>query len=168
MPADGLSISKIGPESDVVLRSLFQHYIHDMLQWFEVETRADGSYAYDTSLIWEKGHDVYLAKLDDVSAGFAIAGSADEWLGHVGASDVHEFFVGREFRRNGFGRRMATRLWNEIPGGWLVRVLEANAPAVAFWRSTVASYSGASYVEEGRKYKERPWRFFSFTSGSSK
>jgi predicted acetyltransferase len=160
-----LLISKIGPESDGVLRSLFEHYLHDMAQWFEVPTEADGSYSYDTSRIWSQGYDVYLAKVDADLAGFAIVGSAIEWTGNRDASDVHEFFVLRRFRRNGFGRRMATLLWEERPGEWLVRALEANAPAVAFWRTAIASYSRGAYEEVERISKGRPWRFFRFVSG---
>jgi predicted acetyltransferase len=167
MPPANLSMSKIGPESDIILRNLFEHYIHDMAEWFEVDTKADGSYSYDTSVIWDKGYDAYLAKVDDSLAGFALVGSAVEWLGDIGAYDVHEFFVLRRFRRHGFGARMATLLWNERPGEWLVRVLEANAPAVAFWRTEIASYSCGSYTEVERTCKERAWRYFRFVSNGA-
>jgi len=119
--SSSLSISKIGPESDVLLRNLFQLYIHDMAEWFEIDTNSDGSYSYDTSLVWEKGYDAYLAKVGDSIAGFALVGPAVEWLGESGAYDVHEFFVTRRFRRRGFGQTIATLLWNERPGEWLVR-----------------------------------------------
>lgn len=168
MSLSNLSISKIGPESEVLLRNLFQHYLHDMAEWFAIDTQPDGSYAYDTSPIWES-YDVYLAKTGDSIAGFALIGSAAEWLGNTGVHDVHEFFVIRRFRRNGFGQSMATFLWNQRPGEWLVRVLEANAPAVLFWRKAIASYSRASYQpasyqEEERIVDGRPWRFFRFVS----
>jgi predicted acetyltransferase len=164
MSLSQLSISKIGRESDVVLRNLFAYYLHDMAEWFALDTKADGSYSYDTSLIWENGYDAYLAKVGDSLAGFAIVGAAVEWLGDIGAHDVHEFFVIRRFRRSGAGRRMAMLLWNERPGEWLVRVVESNAPAVLFWRSVISSYSRGLYEEEGRIAKGRPWRFFSFVS----
>src|SRR5580693_3847056 len=135
MAPSNFSIAKIGPESEVVLRNLFQYYLHDMAEWFEVDTQADGSYLYDTSSIWTKGYDAYLAKVGDFPAGFALVGPAAEWLDDAGARDVHEFFVIRRFRRNGFGQTLAMLLWNEHPGKWLVRVLEANAPAVLFWRT---------------------------------
>jgi predicted acetyltransferase len=121
MAPSNLSISPIGPESDVLLRNLFEHYIHDMAEWFDIDTRADGSYSYDTSLVWQKGCDVYLAKAGDAIAGFAIVGPATEWVGENGVHDVREFFVIRRFRRRGLGQRMATLLWNERPGAWLVR-----------------------------------------------
>ena len=146
MSSPSLFISKIGPESDVLLRNLFEHYAHDMSEWFEIDTKADGSYSYDTSVVWKRGHNAYLAKVDDSIAGFAIVGSAGEWLGDSDAFDVHEFFVIRRFRRRGFGQRMATLLWNELPGEWLVRVLESNTPAVFFWRTAIASHSQGSYA----------------------
>jgi predicted acetyltransferase len=167
MAPSNFSIAKIGPESEVVLRNLFQYYLHDMAEWFEVDTQADGSYLYDTSSIWTKGYDAYLAKVGDFPAGFALVGSAAEWLDDAGARDVHEFFVIRRFRRNGFGQTLAMLLWNEHPGKWLVRVLEANAPAVLFWRTTIASHSDGAYEEEGRTVNGRRWRFFRFASSGT-
>jgi predicted acetyltransferase len=164
MSPSNLLVSKIGSESDVLLRNLFEHYIHDLAEWFEIDTQADGSYSYDTSSVWKNGYDAYLAKVGHSIAGFAVVGSAVDWLSDIGAHDVHEFFVIRRFRRSGIGRRMATLLWNEHPGEWLVRVLELNAPAVAFWRSAISSYSGGSYDEEGRMVNGLPWRFFRFVS----
>jgi predicted acetyltransferase len=159
-------MSRIGPESDAVLRDLFQHYLRDMAEWFEVNP--DGSYSYETSVIWEKGYDAYLARLGDCVAGFALIGSADKYLSEVGARDVHEFFVLRRFRRGGIGRQMAMRLWNMYRGEWLVRVLEANAPALAFWRATIAGFTLRSCSgpckREGCLVKGRPWVYLRFTS----
>ena len=152
-----VSILKIGPESEAVLQSLMDLYLRDMSEWFAVDS-------YDVSSIWAKGYDAYLAKVGDSLAGFALIGSADEWLGKMGGHDVHEFFVTRGFRRTGVGERMAALLWDERPGEWLVRGLEANAGAVLFWRRAIVKYSGGSYVEEDRMVKGRAWRFFRFMS----
>ena len=162
-----LTISKLGPESEALLRNLYEHYLHDMSEWFEVNTKADGSYSYDASSVWKNSYDAYLAKAGDSIAGFAVIGSAVEWLNDVGAHDVHEFFVMRRFRRGGFGQSMATHIWNERPGEWLVRVLEANAPAVSFWRTAISSYTRDSFEAKGRIVKGRPWRFFRFVSSGA-
>jgi predicted acetyltransferase len=161
-PSD-LQISKIGRESEILILNLFDDYVDDMAEWFEIPTGADGRYIYDTSLIWGNG-EVYLAKIGDSAAGFAIAGSAAEWSMDDGTHDVREFFVVRSLRRTGVGKRMATLLWNELPGDWLVRVLELNAPAVLFWRNAISSYTGGSQEEERRIVNGRPWRFFRFVS----
>ncbi len=86
-PPPNLVISKIGPESDVLLRNLSEHYCHDMSEWFELDTGADGRFSYDTASVWEKGYDAYLAKVGDSIAGFALIGSGGEWLGDIGAHD---------------------------------------------------------------------------------
>jgi predicted acetyltransferase len=162
-----LVISKIGPESDALLRNLAEHYCHDMSEWFDLDTGADGRYSYDTVSVWAK-YDSYLAKVANSIAGFALIGSASEWLADVGARDVHEFFIMRKFRRRGIGRSMARFLWNEYPGEWLVRVLEANAPAVTFWRCEISSYSVGSYREAQQIVHGRRWKFFRFVSNKAK
>jgi predicted acetyltransferase len=164
MPSLNLVISKIGPESDILLRNLCEHYCYDMSEFFEIDTGIDGSYSYDTASVWAKRHDVYLAKVGHAIAGFAIIGSCDEWLGAIGTHDVQEFFIMRKFRRCGFGQSMATFLWKEHPGEWLVRVLEANALAISFWRTAISRYSFGSYREEQNVVHGRPWKFFRFVS----
>jgi predicted acetyltransferase len=161
LPFD-FTISKIGPESDTLLRNLFEHYCYDMSEWFDVDTGPDGRYSYDTSSVWANEYEVYLAKSGDSIAGFALIGSGAEWLGEPGSHDVHEFFILRRFRRRGLGQSMTTFLWNAHPGKWLVRVLEANAPALHFWRDAISPYSGRSYLEEQRTVNGRQWRFFRF------
>jgi predicted acetyltransferase len=161
MAPPDLSISKIGPDSDLVLRNLFEFYVHDMTEWFDIDTKADGSFSYDTSLIWKNGDDAYLAKVGESIAGFALIGPA---VGDSDAQDVREFFVLRKFRRSGIGRKMATLVWDAHPGEWLVRVLELNAPAVLFWRAAIESQVRGSYEEELRIVNGRQWRFFRFVS----
>lgn len=154
------SITPIGPESDALLRNLLQHYIHDMSEWFEIDTEPDGSYAYDTASIWQHGYEVYLAKVGDSIAGFAIVGSASKWLNDPNSHDIHEFFILRRYRKQGIGKQMATQLWNRHPGQWQVRVLEANKPALNFWRKAIFS----PYKEETRQSNQRPWKFLTFNS----
>jgi predicted acetyltransferase len=161
MAPPDLSISKIGPDSDLVLRNLFEFYVHDMTEWFDIDTKADGSFSYDTSLIWKNGDDAYLLKVGESIAGFALVGSA---VGDSGVQDVREFFVLRKFRRSGIGRKMAMLVWDAHPGEWLVRVLELNAPAVLFWRAAIESQVRGSYQEELQLVDGRPWRFFRFVS----
>jgi predicted acetyltransferase len=159
-----LVISKLGPESDTLLRNLFELYCHDMSEWIEIDTGADGRYAHDTSSVWRDGSEVYLVRVGDSIAGFALIGSGAEWGDKIEARDVHEFFVMRRFRCRGVGQSMTTFLWKKHPGEWLVRVLEANAPALLFWRNAISRYSRGSYQEERRIVNGRPWRFLRFAS----
>jgi predicted acetyltransferase len=164
LPPHDLAISRIGPEADALLRNLFEHYCYDMSEWFDFDTRDDGSCSYDTASVWAGEYAAYLAKIGSSIVGFALIGSGAHWLGDIGARDVHELFVLRKFRRRGVGQRMATLLWNEHPGEWLVRVFETSAPAVLFWRDAISDYSLGSYREEQRVIDGRGWRFFRFVS----
>jgi predicted acetyltransferase len=162
MSSPAFLISKIGPESDALLRNLFEHYIHDMAEWLEIDTKDDGSYSHDTSAVWNNGNDAYVTRLGDSLAGFAIIGSAAEWLASEGAHEIREFFVIRRFRRKALGQRMARFLWDRYPGQWLVRVLESNGPAVLFWRTAISSYTHSACAEELRTIAGRRWQFFKF------
>jgi predicted acetyltransferase len=142
-----------------VLRELLTEYLRDMAEWFEIPVDLERTYPFD-------GYDAYLAKLGDAVVGFALIGSLAEWLGDIDGHDVHEFFILRQFRRSGFGRMIAAKLWDERAGEWLVRVLEANVPAILFWRAAISSYA-LDYEEEGRMVNGRSWRFFRFTSNSA-
>jgi len=164
MPETDLVISELGAESEPLLRNLLGYYIHDMAEWFDIDTEADGSYAYDTSAVWTPDHHAYLAKSGESIAGFALIAPATEWLGNIGAHEVHEFFILRRFRRCGLGQTLAASIWSRHPGAWLVRVLEANAPAVQFWRAVIDGYSQGSYEEETRISNGRVWLFFRFSA----
>jgi len=139
-----------------------------MSEWFDLNTEADGRYSYDTVSVWAKGYHAYFAKVDGSIAGFALIGLANEWLDALGAHDVHEFFILRKFRRRSIGRTMARFLWDEYPGEWLVRLLEANAPAAAFWRCEISSYSVGLYGEAEHMINGRRWKFFRFMSNQAK
>jgi predicted acetyltransferase len=166
-----LSFAKIGPKSEAVLRDLFQHYLRDMAEWFDVETGTDSSHIYDLTGISEKGQEAYLAMDGDIAAGFALVRSGAKWQNEIDfpagtqeVYDVHEFFVLREFRRRGVGQRMANHIWNEYPGEWLIRALEANTPALAFWRAAIAGRAPKCLREEDRIVNGRSWVFLRFTS----
>jgi hypothetical protein len=49
-------------------------------------------------------------------------------------------------------------------GEWLVRVLEANAAALTFWRCEISSHSIGSYSEMPHIVNGRRWTFFRFVS----
>ncbi len=152
-----MDVTRIGPEHEALLRNLFEHYAHDMSEWFEFDTLADGSYSFDVSKYW--ANEVFVAKLGEAWAGFAIVGREGS------AHDMREFFVLRRFRRRALGRLLAEWIWNGHPGEWLVRVAEANRAAVPFWRGAVAAYTRGEYREEAVVEKGREWRFLRFTSG---
>ena len=163
----GYRIEQVDDSAEAVLRNLFEHYLHDMAEWFGFDTREDGAYHFQTGRVWEDGYHVHLLYSRQIPVGFALVGSADEYLEHSGVRDMDEFFVVRLHRRKGLGRAFATNLWNTYPGEWLVRVFQANLPAMPFWRAAISAYTDDSFEEDVRTVSEQAWSYFTFRSEGS-
>lgn len=58
-----------------------------------------------------------------------------------------EFFVTPKARRLGVGRDAAVLIFNRFAGAWEVTEFLYNKPAVTFWRSVVAEYTGGRFKE---------------------
>ena len=157
-----IQFDRLQRSDDALLRNLYEHYVHDMSEWLDIDTQPDGAYHLDTTPFWEGDFAVHLARVQGSLAGFAVVGSAEAWRGHPAARDVRDFFVLRRHRHRGVGDALALHLWNEHPAQWIVRILVANKPALPFWRRMVRSYRGdahqeRSVIERGRDAIERDW-----------
>jgi len=86
----------------------------------------------------------FLLRVDGQPGGFALV----KRLRAVPRTyDMGEFFVARQHRRRGIGRRMATVLFHTLGGRWEVREMPANIPAQRFWRRVIAEYTGGAFTE---------------------
>ena len=86
----------------------------------------------------------FLIRIDSDPAGFALVKRLSE---KPAVYDMGEFFIGRQHRRNGAGRRVAFELFNTFPGQWEIREMPGNVPAQAFWRRVVEDYTGGKFTE---------------------
>jgi predicted acetyltransferase len=165
--APRVTIARVGREADTILANLFDHYLHDMAEWFLFDADVDGRYRYDLERHWARGDRVYLARVDGRLAGFALVGPTQPFIDDPNAHDVCEFFVVRRYRRAHVGEALARFIWDAEPGRWLVRVFEGNKPAIPFWRDVVARYTDRHYVEERRFHNNKWWAFFTFANGGA-
>ena len=167
LPA-GLIISRIGPESDVLLRNLFEHYCHDMSEWFDIDTRADGSVAMTRprlglKVVWRISPESALQSqasrsLDQAPTGWATLAlmmsanslSCEGFDGMVSARGWLRFF-GTNIRENGSSE--CSKPTHRLPS--------SGAPRFP-------GYSAGSYQEEQRVIDDRSWRFFRFASDGIK
>jgi predicted acetyltransferase len=162
-----IEIRQVDRSQDQVLRNLLNLYLHDMAEWFLFDSNEDGTYTYETESLWQGGVDVHFAYHDRIPIGFALVGSAAEFLPTHHAKDLEEFFVVRRYRRAGVGTVLATHIWNTYPGPWLVRVYQRNRPALPFWRTAISAFSHQQYEEDERSISDRPWSYFIFDSADS-
>lgn len=165
MSYSSLAIRRVDRSQEAILRNLLELYCHDMAEWLLLDAQEDGTYRYPCEKVWDAGLEVYFAYVGRIPVGFGLVGSAEPYVGDAGVKDLEEFFVVRRHRRSGIGRALATYLWDQYPGRWLVRVYQGNPPAMRFWREAIAQYTAGRFGEEVRIVADRSWSYFTFEAG---
>ena len=168
-PPPSLRVVSLEPASEAdssLLSNLLELYIHDMSEVFpHVQLGSDGRFGYSRlPLYWSEPDRrfAFLIRCDDRIGGFILATRGSPVVTDPNVLDVAEFFVLRQYRRAGTGREAASLLWNRLRGRWIVRVLESNAGSLAFWRNTIATFTGARFDERRLTTETNEWRIFSF------
>lgn len=168
-PTRVVSLDRASEVDSALLANLLELYIHDMSEVFpHVQLGPDGRFGYSRlPLYWSESDRrfAFLIRCDGRIAGFILVTRGSPAAPNPDVLDVAEFFVLRQYRRAGTGREAACMLWRRLPATWIVRVLEKNAGALAFWRDTIAAFTGGHFAER-RLTREEPndWRVFSFES----
>ncbi|MGE0152998.1 MAG: GNAT family N-acetyltransferase [Reyranellaceae bacterium] len=155
------TIEPARPEEKPALERLLQLYLHDFSSLAPQESRfghigEDGRIADDTlERYWRPGRQAFSIRADGHRAGFALV---NDWAPSGGKPDqvLAEFFVARKYRRCGVGRAAAHALFRQLDGTWELAVTTYNAPALLFWRRTLASLQDYAVVEsagDGQRWK---------------
>jgi predicted acetyltransferase len=142
------------------LARLLELYMHDLSEVFPLEVGADGRFGYERlPSYWSEPalRFPFLIRRGPVLAGFALATRGSPASDDPSHLDVAEFFVLRRHRRAGVGREAAFRLFDRLPGHWVVRVSEGNRGGLAFWPDVVAAYSGGRFRTSRRPGAPHPW-----------
>ena len=147
-----------------IIANLARFYMYDMAEhagWpFEPNGDFDVGDTFDPywgkprpSQAWPTGWRglPFLARIDGKPAGFALVVRQRE---RPPRYDMGEFFVARQYRRHGAGRRIATDLFDRFAGEWIVRQLLTNRAAQTFWRAVISDYTCAQFTETHEKFAE--------------
>ena len=165
--ATGVTLERATERDAPLLANLLELYIHDLSSIFPVEPGSDGRFGYDAlALYWTEPDRRWAHRIESGGrvVGFAFAARGSPASDDPDVLDIAEFFVLRRHRRSGVGREAAFRLWDAMPGRWVVRVAERNEPGLAFWRETLRAYAPGAFVEAARPGLAG-WRIFTFASG---
>jgi predicted acetyltransferase len=167
--ARAVSLDRATEADAVLLANLLELYIHDMSEVFpHVQLGPDGRFGYRRlPLYWSEPDRrfAFLIRCDARIGGFVLVTRGSPAVSDPNVLDVAEFFVVRQYRRAGIGRQAAFLLWDRFPGKWIVRVLETNQGALAFWRATVAAFTGGAFTETVLSSPPNVWRVFSVENG---
>lgn len=123
------------------IENLIPYYIYDMSEYMGWDPNSEGKYGGCDELLecWDNpGHFPYLIREEGKVAGFAMVRPCPE---DSSQNDIEEFFILRKFKGQGIGRSSACLLFDRHPGPWLIRVLDENKGARAFWTKVISAYT---------------------------
>lgn len=138
-------------EHDTLLRNLYQFYLYEFTRFVEGYVTAGGRFEEsDLDDCWKRGRQIFLAKVGEHYAGFAIL-DEDTPSRFVEGERVRymlEFFIMAYFQGKGFGEQFARFCFDRFPGKWEVAELIENVNAQHFWRKIIGRYTGGQYQEK--------------------
>jgi aminoglycoside 6'-N-acetyltransferase I len=145
-----VEVLRAGPADRATVENLYPLYLHDLSEFsdaLEVDGCGRFSAPGDLDAWWEReALFPHLIRAGGKVAGFGLVCTRP----HVSPGRdyrMNDFFVLRQWRRAGIGRRAAVALFNAFPGKWEVGWIPANRPAGAFWRSLVAEHTGGCFEQ---------------------
>ena len=150
-----------------IVRNLVPYYVYDMSESMGWDCNGEGRYdgCDDLPDYWSKpGHHAHVITVQGRVAGFAMARPCPCEPDRM---EVGEFFVLRRFRGRGVGALSAKQLFGAFPGKWLIRVLDGNKPALAFWERVIARHAVGDVRRTSETYEcphsgRWPMQFFRF------
>jgi predicted acetyltransferase len=149
MESLNFQLIKASAEYEQVISNLMQFYMYDFSEYTSSDVEPNGlfsDYPYLKEYWKEENHRFpYVIMKDEKYIGFVLVRIVEtEGKNYF---SIGEFFIMRKYRRKGFGRIMATQIFNLHRGQWEVYQMEANKSAHAFWSKTILEYTTGQFKE---------------------
>jgi predicted acetyltransferase len=141
-----------------LLENLLQFYYYDFCELLGGHVGMDGKFAPPPLDAYWRDAWRYprLIRVDEHPAGFALVQRGSRLNEAPDTWDVCEFFVMRQYRRQGVGALAALGVFEEFRGRWEVRQMLKNSGATQFWRAVIARHTGGEYNET--VHDDERWR----------
>ena len=147
-----IELREASREDAPVLRRLRQLYLYDLGSidgWDVGEDGLYGTAAFIENFWTDPKRRSVLVRVGGRLAGFVLIRDGAHFAGE-GTREISEFFVLRKYRRRGVGERVATRIFDMVPGKWELTELSSNVEAQAFWRRVIGRYTGHRFADMPR------------------
>lgn len=131
-----ITISRANLQEKRIIENLVALYLHDLSEFTDgLDPNNEGLFEYDgIELYWEKESLIpLLIKVDEEVVGFVFLNRPPYAPKEVDFM-VNEFFILKKFQRKGIGEQVMRKVFAAYPGRYMVVQIQANIPAVKFWR----------------------------------
>ena len=137
-------IEKIDP-----IKPLFKEYLNYMSQFFEInnyDSWCKGALKNIQLYSVSKNRHVYILKQSEFIVGFALINKHLRF--NTEGCAIAEFYIQKEYKRKGYGRKLAEHVFSQFPGNWEVAVSKKNSSALFFWKKVISSYSNDKFIQK--------------------
>jgi predicted acetyltransferase len=124
-----------------------QIYEEEFSPFTNASKNEHGLYPVSTQI--DKNHIGYFAYDNYSAIGFIVINTEKE------PYDVCEFFILKEFRRQGFGEKLAFKIFNLYNANWSVKQLYYAKHANTFWNRVISKYTGDNYTQH--LFEDEKW-----------
>lgn len=122
------------------LRDLIKEYERELLNVKEPE-----EYKYLDSYWGKENRFPYFIYVDNKLAGFVLINDYNLVINE--GKNIAEFYIKKEFRKNGVGKLSAIKVFDMFRGKWEIRELKNNIDGQNFWRKVVGEYTKGNFEE---------------------
>lgn len=122
-----------------VLKKMLYEYEKEMLG------REPDEYKYLDSY-WQKPNRFpFFIKTDEKIVGFVLINDYNLLIKQ--GKNIAEFYIKKEFRKNGVGKMAAIKVFDLFRGKWEIRELKENIDGQNFWRKVINEYTNSNFEE---------------------
>jgi predicted acetyltransferase len=155
-----LQIVKVPKEEKEILQNLMQFYFYDFSEFIDSDVKENGLYGkypyLDDYWVYENNRLPYLIKHEGKHVGFVLVRyiEIEDKEPHY---SIAEFFIMKKYRRLGFGKEVAIKIFDVHKGHWKVFQMEKNVPAKLFWNKVINEYTEGIFsdrIEQGKRIQE--------------
>lgn len=152
-----LTVTEANISDRNTLMNLLEKYLYEFSQWEKTDVNEDGLYGYEylDCYFEEENRFPYLIKVDDKLAGFVLVSDHPEVPDEGTDFCLSEFFIMNKYRRKGYGKEAAFRVFDMHHGKWQLKRHPHNIGSVYFWNNVIGEYTKGNYrLVEGYPNKE--------------
>ena len=131
------------------IKPIFIEYLNYMSQFFDIkhyDSWREGALKHLERYSNKDDCHVYVLRKSGTIIGFALVNKHFRFNSDGFA--IAEFFIRKQHKRKGYGRKLAEHVFSQFPGSWEVAVSKKNSAARKFWKQVLSSYRGGQFQEK--------------------
>jgi predicted acetyltransferase len=125
-----------------------RNILEKMLYEYEKEMLGDepDKYKYLDSYWQKPDRSPFFIEVDKKIVGFVLINDYNLLIDE--GKNIAEFYIKKEFRKNGIGKEASKQVFNLFPGKWEIRQIIENPQAHNYWLKIISEFTKDNFTEE--------------------